>query len=231
MCGCGSPTSRNYRSGHDARHAAMVGRELAAAGGDLTPAQRDALLLTLPSDALRAKASGIAAGRAPRPVQAVVQDRPRPPTQALSTTATSPGSSSEQRDAERVMLELLGMRLGVALQPRRISHELGAYVEVDGSSADLRFLVDCWAHQGTAKVAQKYKLVNDAVKLAWIAKTFDPRPERLILCVSDELAVAHLRGRSWQGAAIRDLGVEIEVVTLPAEVVDTIRAAQKRQFR
>ena len=231
LCGCGSPTGRNYRPGHDARHASMVGRKLAAAGDDVTSAHRDALLLKLPSDALRAKASSIAAGRKVRAGPAIVQDRVQPPIEDPSTSTTLPGSSLEQRDAERVMLDHLGLRLGVSLHPRRVTHQSGAYVEVDGASEDLRFLVECWAHQGTAKVAQKYKLVNDAVKLAWIAKTLDRRPERLILCVSDERAVAHLRGRSWQGAAIRDLGVGIEVVDLPASVVETIRAAQKRQFR
>lgn len=231
LCGCGSPTGRNYCPGHDARHASMIGRDLAAAGDDLTSVRRDALLLKLPSDALRAKATSIAAGRKVRTGPAVVQDRAQPPTEGPSTNATLPGSSLEQREAERVMLDQLGERMGVALHPRRITHQSGAYVEVDGASEDLRFLVECWAHQGTAKVAQKYKLVNDAVKLSWIARTVDPKPERLILCVSDELAVAHLRGRSWQGAAIRDLGVEIEVVDLPERVVETIRAAQRRQFR
>lgn len=231
LCGCGSPTGLNYRPGHDARHASIVGRQLAATGDDLTSAQRDALLLTLPSDALRAKASSIAAGRKGRTGPAIVQDRVQPPIEGPSTSTTLPGSSLEQRDAERLMLDQLGLRLGVALHPRRVTHQSGAYVEVDGASEDLRFLVECWAHQGTAKVAQKYKLVNDAVKLSWIAKTLDRTPERLILCVSDELAVAHLRGSSWQRAAIRDLGVEIEVVDLPEAVVQTIRAAQKRQFR
>ena len=44
-------------------------------------------------------------------------------------------------------------------------------------------LVECWAHQGPTKVAQKYKLVNDATKLSWIARSL-PRPPRLVLCVS-----------------------------------------------
>ncbi len=91
-------------------------------------------------------------------------------------------------------------------------------------------LVECWAHQGPTKVAQKYKLVNDATKLSWIARSL-PRPPRLVLCVSDEAAVKHLRGRSWQGQAIRDLGVEIEVVQLPDDVVASISAAQRRQYR
>lgn len=141
------------------------------------------------------------------------------------------GSSRVQRDAERHMLAALSASLGVELAPRRLVHPTGARVELDGADDRLSVLVECWAHQGTAKVAQKYKLVNDAVKLAWIAKSLNPPPSRLIICVSDEAAVRHLRGTSWQGSAIRDLGVELAVVELGADVVAEIVAAQRRQFR
>ncbi|MEO5981872.1 MAG: helix-turn-helix domain-containing protein [Pedococcus sp.] len=234
LCGCGSSALLQYQPGHDARHAGEVGRELATAGASLTPEKREAILQALPSDALRAKALKIAEGRAAGAIRAL------PPAARGAASALPPapeslevaaGSSHEQRNAERVMLDLLGDRLGTALNPRRLIHESGAYVEVDGASPDLRFLVECWAHRGTAKVAQKYKLVNDAMKLAWIAKSLEAQPERLILCVSDELAVAHLRGKSWQGAAVKDLGVDIEVVDIPRELIETILAAQKRQYR
>lgn len=227
-CGCGEPTTRRYRPGHDARHAGRVGRALAGEAG-LTADQSQRMLGELPSEALRAKALKIAADRGARQ-PASSNDASASPISAPAVPESA-GSSHEQRLAERVMLDLLGEQLGVGLFPRRLHHDSGAFVEVDGASSDLRFLVECWAHQGHAKVAQKYKLVNDATKLAWIAKSLDAKPHRLILCVSDERAVAHLRGRSWQGAAIRDLGVEIEVVSLPPELIDTILAAQTRQYR
>lgn len=148
----------------------------------------------------------------------------------MASGEAASGSSAEQRGAERVMLDLLGERLGVDLHTRRLTHATGAYVDIDGADRELTVLVECWAHQGPAKVAQKYKLVNDATKLSWIARSL-PRPPRLVLCVSDEAAVKHLRGRSWQGQAIRDLGVEIEVVQLPDDVVASISAAQRRQYR
>lgn len=231
LCGCGEATGRNYRPGHDARHAGQVGRALAQAP-DLTVDQREALLHELPSLALRQKASKIAQGRGAR-TPTPGMPRPARPAQPFAVVGASGalGSSHEQRDAQDVMLELLGERLGVTLLPRRLTLPSGTSPEVDGVSADCAVLVECWAHQGPAKGGQRYKLVNDATKLAWIAKLLNPTPERLILCVSDELAVAHLRGTSWQGAAIRDLGVEIEVVDLPADLSETIRAAQKRQYR
>ena len=104
------------------------------------------------------------------------------------------------------MLVALGARLGVALAPRRLFHPSGARVEIDGADNNLSVLVECWAHQGRARVAQKNKLVVDATKLNWIANALDPKPTRLILCVSDPAAVAHLSGLSWQAQAIRELG-------------------------
>lgn len=51
------------------------------------------------------------------------------------------------------------------------------------------------------------------------------------LCVSDEAAIEHLRGRSWQARAIEALSVELVVITLPDDVVEGIETAQRRQFR
>lgn len=153
------------------------------------------------------------------------------PTGTAVGSAAHQGDSAAQRAAERVLLDLLGERLGLHLEPRRLTHPSGARVEIDGVDPNLTVLVECWAHQGPAKVAQKYKLVNDATKLSWIARSLRPRTERLILCVSDEAAVHHLRGTSWQGRAIEEMDVRIEVVELPSSVKAAISAAQARQSR
>lgn len=57
-CGCGEQIGpkATYRPGHDARHAGMVARDIAA-----DPKQEKTLLLALPSPALRAKAQRAAA--------------------------------------------------------------------------------------------------------------------------------------------------------------------------
>jgi hypothetical protein len=145
--------------------------------------------------------------------------------------AVLPGSSGEQRRAEGVMLAELGALLGVPLAPGRIQHPSGTRVELDGVSPDRSVLVECWAHHGPAKPAQKNKLMVDGVKLHWIAQSLPPvAARRLVLCVGDELAVRHL-ANSWQGQAIAELGVEICVVRLPDDLVQAIRAAQERQFR
>lgn len=128
------------------------------------------------------------------------------------------------------MLRLFGERLGVLLAKRKFALPEGGWLEVDGANDLPPILCEAWAHQGQAKSAQKHKLMTDAVKLLYVSK-FMPSPPRLILLFADEAAAAHLRGKSWMGQMLKGNGIEIEVVTLPADVRDSIRAAQVRQFR
>jgi hypothetical protein len=143
-----------------------------------------------------------------------------------------PGHSREQRDAERVMLDLLSLQFGVTLEPTRIVVADGTRVEVDGTDAGRTVLVECWAHQGPPKVAQKHKVLADTLKLMWIATKIEPRP-RLVLCLGDPLAARPFlpTSKSWAAHAMRDLGVTIAVVDLPLEVQTKVRAAQQRQYR
>lgn len=141
------------------------------------------------------------------------------------------GDSSEQRHAERVMLELLGERMGVVLRPRRIALDGGVRVEVDGADEALSVLVEAWAHQGPPKVAQKHKVLADAFKLLHVAATLPVAP-RLVLCLCDPEAAYHFTtARSWAAHALRAFAVEIAVVELPADVKAAVCAAQQRQYR
>jgi hypothetical protein len=141
-----------------------------------------------------------------------------------------PGNSREQQEAEAFMLRALSERLGVDLQPQRIPLPEGGWLTVDGASPALDVLCEAWAHQGRAKPAQKNKLLADALKLTLAARIVGGTP-RLYLLVSDEEAAVHLRGRAWAGAALRHHGIQLEVVDLPADVRERVRAAQARQFR
>jgi hypothetical protein len=143
-----------------------------------------------------------------------------------------PGSSREQRDAERVMLDLLSQQLGRKLNPAKLAVPSGERVEVDGADADRSILVECWAHQGPPKSAQRHKVLADAFKLTWISTTMYPKP-RLILCLSDPLAAApFLPGaRSWAARAFQDLGIAISVVDLPTDLRQNLLQGQRRQYR
>jgi hypothetical protein len=143
-----------------------------------------------------------------------------------------PGSSREQRDAERIMLDLLSQQVGRELNPARLTVPSGERVEVDGADANRSILVECWAHQGPPKSAQRHKVLADALKLTWISTTMYPRP-RLILCLSDPQAAAPFLpgGRSWAARAFQDLGVTISVVDLPTGLRHGLLQAQRRQYR
>lgn len=143
-----------------------------------------------------------------------------------------PGNSEEQRQAERVMLDRLGERRGVVFRAKRLTVPSGARVELDGVNEEQTILVECWAHQGPPKSAQRHKVLADALKLSWIRSTLHPPPE-LILCLCDPAAAApFLPGaRSWAAQALKDLDIRLEIVELPADVMAAVQAAQRRQYR
>ena len=71
----------------------------------------------------------------------------------------------------------------------------------------------------------------DAYKLMWLAATMDPRP-RLLLCMSDdEAAKPFLSAKSWRTQALRDVGVDVQVVPLPDDIRRALEMAQVRQAR
>lgn len=141
------------------------------------------------------------------------------------------GNSREQRDAERHLLASLSALVGKSLTPAVIRLPSSVRVEVDGADEARTVLVECWAHIGKVKVAQRHKVLTDAFKLIWIANNIPGRP-RLILCIGDDDAAAPFRNRrTWYGQALADQGIEVFVVTIPTEVREAVLLAQRRQFR
>ncbi len=140
-----------------------------------------------------------------------------------------PGDSREQQEAEREMVAALASQLGVALAPRRVEFGSDVRVELDAASDDLSVLVEAWAHQGPVKGAQRYKVLTDAFKLAFVGRELGGT-RRLILLLSDDQAAQKFAG-GWAAAALRQSGVEIVVVDLDQETRQRVRAAQARQYR
>ena len=142
------------------------------------------------------------------------------------------GSSRVQRKAEAVILEEVSRLLGYSVTPSRLHLPEGEYVEVDGVSHSPPTLVEAWAHQGLAKVAQKHKVLADALKLVHVRQQLGGL-HRLILCFSDEQAARGFRpeSRTWYAAALKSHGVEVLVVDLPTVWRERIRSAQRLQFR
>jgi len=174
----------------------------------------------------------------------VLRRRSAPPASELSDASAKPpahvaelspdepaGHSREQRAAETQLLEGLSSAVGRSLAPAVIRLPSGVRVEVDGADAEQSILVECWAHIGKVKGAQRLKVLTDAFKLIWIANNIPGRP-RLVLCMGDhEAAAPFINRRAWYGQALADQGVEVVVVSLPEEIRASILRAQQRQYR
>lgn len=142
----------------------------------------------------------------------------------------SPGNSGVQRKAELLMIAWLGIELSCNLEPKRIHLPNGGRLELDGYSEDPFVICEAWAHQGPPKSAQKFKVMNDAMKLITARRVIGVHA-RAVLLFADEGAANHLRGRSWQATALAESHIEIMVANLEDEVRAQIRNAQIRQYR
>ena len=105
----------------------------------------------------------------------------------------------------------------------------GSVVEVDGCTEDRAVLCEAWAHQGRPKSAQKAKVLTDAAKLFVAGQAVGAL--RKIIAFGDPEAAVWFRGKSWMAEALRVMGIEIMVVTLPEDLRASLRAAQTRQYR
>lgn len=142
----------------------------------------------------------------------------------------APGDSTEQIEAERLLLDRLSIDLGVKFHKRPFPLPAGGWVEVDGVCDDPLILCEAWAHQGPPKSAQKHKVMADAFKLLYVAGLFGHNPRKILL-FGDKAAADHFRGRSWMAQALQAQNVEVLTVDIPEEKRLALREAQKRQFR
>ena len=149
---------------------------------------------------------------------------------AIIEVEERPGQSGEQREAEQVIIAALAQELGVRLQPARLPLPDGSRMELDGATEDLSILVEAWAHQGPPKAAQKAKVSKDALKLVFAGRVAGTNPRRILLFCCEEAARPFL-GRGWEASALREFGVEVLVVALPAGMRERVLAAQRRQYR
>lgn len=148
----------------------------------------------------------------------------------VPTDEAHPSDSRAQRDAEVAIIAALSARLGVALAKTSVPTGNGGRVELDGATADLRILVEAYAHQGALRGGQPKKLATDALKLTWIGRQV--KAERMILAVADEEVESHLRRpKAWLTQALIDLRVEVVRVNLDEATVESLRTAQTVQFR
>jgi len=142
----------------------------------------------------------------------------------------NPANSAIQRSAEFEMMAWLETQLECTLKPKRIMLSEAVRLELDGYSDDPLIVCEAWAHQGTPKAAQKYKVMNDAMKMV-LARSILGDQGRAILLFADDLAAKHFRGNTWQAAALKANRIEIFVAALPESLKTDIKAAQRLQYR
>lgn len=116
LCGCDSDISgkSQYKPGHDARHAGNVAR--AILNEDLTPEQATALLDSLGSDALRAKANAMVENWTAKAEQKAAREVARKAAKAASEEVKA------QAKAEVVWTDIDPVRVGRWDYPARINN-------------------------------------------------------------------------------------------------------------
>jgi hypothetical protein len=142
--------------------------------------------------------------------------------------------SDVQQLAEGLMViefsRQLGRELGKATIP------IGsANVAVDGFHKDDNgvTLVEVWAHGGKAKAAQRNKVLGDMLKLALVASVLRRScPTLKVECYlgfADSTAANVVNGKGWASLAAKEFGIQTKIIALSAEVIDTIKEAQRKQ--
>lgn len=141
-----------------------------------------------------------------------------------------PGDSRVQRDAEPAMVEWLSKELNLELSPKRFVLGGGARVEVDAATTDGSVLCEAWAHQGVPKSAQKFKIMNDAMKLLTV-RNFLGDDAQMILLFADEAAASQFSSGTWRSEALQAFDFKIVVAKLDEQMRQDIRNSQVKQYR
>lgn len=142
-------------------------------------------------------------------------------------SASQDSDSGVQRRAEAVIRDRLAGRLGMPLEPKVVRLAAGAPMHIDAVSRDGLLMAEIFARQGELKGGQQKKVAIDTLKLITIRRE---RPgTKLIVAFADEEAAAYAQDGGWVAHALRTWGVDVEVVEIPRELRDEIRAAQSKQ--
>jgi hypothetical protein len=142
--------------------------------------------------------------------------------------------SDAQQQAEHIALQKFGEELGIALTAKRYTID-GCRFDIDGyaETETTITLVECSSHIGTAKPAQRNKVLADVLKLALLQRLLKrENPDctvRSVLLFIDDEAARTLRNASWGARAAQEFDVSVNVVTLDQTTLDTVRAAQGQQ--
>jgi hypothetical protein len=147
----------------------------------------------------------------------------------VSTLPEQLSNSNVQSRAADEIIAALNRKLEIAFSPRplRIQLSSGAHIEVDAATDDEKIVAEAYARQGKLKGAQPKKIAQDILKLALLKLEAGREDTRTIIALASADARDSITG--WFLDASHAFGVELQVVDLPDDLRNEIRAAQARQ--
>lgn len=140
-----------------------------------------------------------------------------------------PSDSQAQRNAEIALLVELSHHFGFPVHGERIDLGDGCHINVDGMNRENRLICEIFSRIGKLQAAQVEKVASDILKLTLLERTLGG-VWRKAMCFADETAANVLRNRSWLAAAAKCANIEVVVAKLPADVHQSVLAAQARQI-
>jgi|GEM_PF-1400390 len=140
-------------------------------------------------------------------------------------------SSKEQMEAEDVMFKLVASFLRCELKKNHkiyLADNAYTYIQPDFYSEDSAIVGEIFTHIGKPKKAQDNKISNDILKMLLLEK-IQYKTYRKIIVVCDEEQEKKLHGLSALAESIRQFGIEIIKIDIPANLKEKIIKAQCRQ--
>lgn len=141
-----------------------------------------------------------------------------------------PSSSYEHQAAEAVILRHVAGELGVDdLRPARLELD-GVAVELDGWSRSAPAAVEVYARVSMPKGGAVKKPMDDAMRLLLVQR-HHPDVKLVLAFATDEVADAFRTGGGWRAAALRAAGIDVVSAGIQGDLLESLLAAKKRQFR
>ena len=144
-------------------------------------------------------------------------------------SALHPSDSTPQRLAEVAALSALEVQLGFPVQGESLKLGDDCSANVDGINLEHHFICEVFSRIGKLQAAQVEKVASDILKLNFIEGRLGGIWRKSI-CFIDETAANTLRNRSWLAAVARTDHIEVIVAAVPLNILETVKAAQARQF-
>ena len=146
------------------------------------------------------------------------------------STQLHPSDSTEQQLAHKEILSLLNEKHQLNLESRKVLIN-DTLSQVDGYSENPPILCEIYSRIGKMKVAQHNKIGKDILKMLLIEKMQNKTFRKIIAFADEEAASSFSGGESWYAKLKDYFNIEIIVVDISQQLLESLISAQKRQYR